>query len=179
MVPFSSHQILNSDDSYFPEFWGVYTSSFPLTERRTIDQQTAVFNNPDYFLSVILIDNQLIGFISYWVSKEFVFIEHLAIRPESRNKGLGKVILKPFIESLSVPVILEIELPVDALTEQRLRFYESLNFKINNHKHAQPPYHNGDEPIPMKILSYPAEISDLQYQMFATFQKDTVLGSNS
>jgi ribosomal protein S18 acetylase RimI-like enzyme len=175
MDPFQVHQIINQDDQYFDEFWRIYTISFPLNEKRNLDQQTAVYNTPEYHLNIYIIDRQLIGFISFWTATEFTFIEHLAIAPEFRNRGLGKTILKPFLENSSKPVILEIELPVDDTTRRRLLFYESLGFHVNKHQHFQPPYHSGDEPIPMKILSFPGMISTSDYQRFARFQKEIVM----
>jgi ribosomal protein S18 acetylase RimI-like enzyme len=175
MDPYQVHQIKNQDDKYFDEFWRIYNTSFPHNEKRALDQQTAVFNKPEWQLNVFISDNRLFGFISFWTATEFIFIEHLAIAPEFRNRGLGKTILKPFLENNSKPVILEIELPADTNTRRRLRFYESLGFQKNDHNHCQPPYHSGDKPIPMKILSFPGFISISDYQQFAKFQKEIVM----
>jgi ribosomal protein S18 acetylase RimI-like enzyme len=174
-MEFTIHTIKNPDDPYFTEFWNIYTASFPLNERRTIEQQSAIINKSGYCLNVCISDNQIIGFISHWTVKEFIFIEHLAIAPEFRNKGYGNLILKSFIAGNPILIILEIEIPVDNTSRARLRFYESLCFKMNDHNHFQPPYHNGHEPVPMKILTYPVEVNDLQYQQFARYQKETVM----
>lgn len=179
MDQFRVHQIKNSDDQYYTEFWRIYSASFPLYERREIEQQAVIFHKPGYLLTIFISDNVFIGFISSWITKEFIFIEHFAIAPEFRNQGQGNAVLNVFIESNSFPIILEIEPPVDKITRSRLRFYESLNFKINNHNHSQPAYHKKDEPVPMKILSYPAEINDINYQYFARFQKEIVMGQFS
>lgn len=170
------HQIKDPGDQYFNEFWRLYAESFPLNERRILRQQVAIFNNSAYRLNIYISGNHLIGFISFWMAEKFFFIEHLAIASELRNRGKGKAVLKSFLESDHIPIILEIEPPVDNTTRNRLRFYKSCGFKLNHHTHSQPPYHNEDEPIPMKILTYPAEINDSDYQQFATFQKDIVLG---
>lgn len=168
-------QIKNPDDQFNAEFWSVYTSSFPLNERRISAQQSDIFNQPDYFLYTYVSGHLFIGFISFWATKEFIFIEHLAIAPEFRNQGLGNTILKSFIESNPISVILEIDLPVDDISRSRLRFYESLNFKANEHNHYQPAYHAGDEPVAMKILSYPDMISEIKYLQFARFQREIVM----
>jgi len=175
MNQFEIIPITSPDDQYFAEFWLIYNSSFPLNERRMIEQQTAIFNKSGYSLNIFISDNQTIGFISSWATKEFIFIEHLAIAPEFRNQGQGNAILKSFIKSNPITIILEIELPVDKTTRSRLRFYESLSFKMNDHNHFQPAYHIGDEPVPMKILSYPDGISDFIYQQFTRFQKEIVM----
>jgi ribosomal protein S18 acetylase RimI-like enzyme len=176
MDQFKIHQIKNPRDQYYGEFWRIYTLSFPLDERRIGTQQSDIFTKPDYFLNTYISDHQFIGFISFWTAKEFIFIEHLAIASEFRNRGFGSIIVRSVVKSNPNPIILEIEPPVDDTSRSRLHFYESLNFKLNDHKHYQPAYHSGDQPVAMKILSYPDEISDLNYQQFARFQREIVMG---
>ena len=170
------HQIKSEKDQHFAEFWKIYSSSFPLNERRVSNQQTEVFKKQGYQVDVYFSDNQIIGFIAYWAIKEFIFVEHLAIAPEVRSKGLGSAILKPFIETEPNPVILEIEPTIDDLTSRRLKFYESLGFIRNDHRHYQPPYHITDQPLHLVILTYPNQINEDLYQQFAQFQKNTVMG---
>ena len=179
MYQFKIHQIKNPDDQYYAEFWRVYTLSFPLNERRISVQQSEIFNKSGYHLQTFISDKQFIGFISFWRAKDFIFIEHLAIAPEFRNQGLGKTILKSFIEGKLIPIILEIEFPVDKITRNRLRFYESLNFKMNYHNHYQPAYHAEDEPISMKILSYPMVINNFNFQKFVSFEDEIVTGKTN
>jgi GNAT superfamily N-acetyltransferase len=176
MDHFKIHQIKNPGDQFYAEFWRVYTLSFPLNERRISSQQSDIFNKSYYVLNTYNSDHLFIGFISFWTAKEFIFIEHLAIAPEFRNQGLGSIIVRSVVESNPNPIILEIEPPLDDTSCSRLRFYETLNFKLNDHNHHQPVYHSGDEPVAMKILSYPDEISDLNYQQFARFQREIVMG---
>ena len=160
---------------YFNEFWKLYEESFPLTERRSLDQQTGVFKKTEYLLDLYLIEDQPAGFISFWRIPEFVFIEHFAIASELRGKGTGSTLLRSFIQRLEVPVILEIEPPSDDLTRQRLRFYEASGFSLNNHDHFQPPYHAGDQPLQLNILSYPHQIREAIYFRFSQFQKNIVM----
>lgn len=169
------HQVKKSEDRHFDDFWKIYSASFPLSERRTYEQQIAAFIEKDYQVDAHLSDNHIIGFIAFWTAEEFVFIEHFAIAPEVRGKGLGSAILKPFIAGKQIPVILEIEPPVDDITRRRLRFYESLGFVKNDHNHFQPPYHQGDPPLQLDILSNPRQITADLYLQFSQFQKSTVM----
>lgn len=175
MNQFKIHQIKSIEDPCFADFWEIYSDSFPLNERRTIKQQESISNKVGYQLNIYLLDKQVIGFIAFWTTNEYVFIEHFAIAPEIRNKGLGSAILKPFVESKTIPIILEIEIPADKQTNNRLWFYETLGFIRNEHIHFQPPYHRGDQPLELIILTYPELIAPALYFRFAQFQKDTVI----
>jgi ribosomal protein S18 acetylase RimI-like enzyme len=169
------HQIRDGEDRYFAEFWKIYSASFPLNERRVSNQQTDVFKKQEYQFDSYLLDNHVIGFIAYWTTADFIYIEHLAIAPEIRRKGLGSAILKPFIEKEPIPVILEIEPIINNLTRRRLKFYESLGFVQYAHPHYQPPYHISDQPLHLVILTYPNQIDENLYRQFTKFQKNTVM----
>jgi ribosomal protein S18 acetylase RimI-like enzyme len=169
------HQIRNEEDQYFAEFWKIYSASFPLNERRVFTQQTEVFKKQEYQIDIYLSGNHFVGFIAFWTTTDFIYIEHLAIAPEVRSKGLGSAILKPFIETKPIPVILEIEPLINDLTRRRLKFYESLGFVRNKHLHFQPPYHPTDQPLKLEILTYPHLINADLYFQFSQFQKNTVM----
>ena len=72
------HQIKSKEDQYFAEFWKIYSASFPLNERRVSNQQTDVFKKQEYQVDIYLSDNHVIGFIAFWATKDFIYIEHLA-----------------------------------------------------------------------------------------------------
>jgi len=169
------HQIKNAEDQHFAEFWKIYSASFPLNERRVYNQQTEVLKKQEYQVDAYLSDNQFIGFIAYWTTKDFIFVEHLAIAQEVRSNGFGSAILKPFIERETIPVILEIEPTINDLTRRRLKFYESLGFVRNDHLHFQPPYHIEDQQLKLEILTYPHQINAGLYFQFSQFQKNTVM----
>jgi len=175
MEHFKIHRIKSRDDQHFAEFWKIYSASFPLNERRVFTQQTDVFKKQEYQVELYLLVNHVVGFVAFWATKDFIYIEHLAIAPEVRSKGLGSAILKPFIERETIPMILEIEPTIDELTHRRLKFYESLGFVRNDHLHFQPPYHPEDQPLKLEILTYPHQISADLYFQFSQFQKNTVM----
>ncbi len=169
------HQIRTANDPHFADFWKIYTESFPANERRTSDQQFEVFQKPHYQINTHVTDNQVVGFIASWNDPEFVFVEHFAIAPEFRSKRFGSTVLQQFIEEFKIPIILEIEMPIDELTKRRLKFYELAGFIRNPHQHYMPPYHESNPPLEMEILTLPSRISDELYQRFAKFQKEVVM----
>ena len=100
------------------------------------------------------------------------YIEHFAIDPSYRNGQLGSSVLNyflttycPNIKSKSREeypelklVVLEVERPInpssDELSARRIRFYERLGFSLLNFDYHQPPYHSGNEFIPMHLMSF-------------------------
>ncbi|MEI7526089.1 MAG: GNAT family N-acetyltransferase [Mariniphaga sp.] len=175
MNQFKIQQITSPDNPFFKEFWRIYVESFPLYERRDFEQQVEILNKPGYQLELYILEDNLIGLISFWKSDEFIFVEHLAISPDFQGKGLGRTLLRLFSKNQTVPVILEIEPPVNETTTRRLRFYESLGFVTNSHLHFQPPFHVGDNPLPLNILTYPIQIDHYLYIRFSQFQKRTMM----
>lgn len=100
------------------------------------------------------------------------YIEHFAIDPSFRNGQLGSSVLNYFLttycpniksksrEEYPEPklVVLEVERPInpssDELSARRIRFYERLGFSLLNFDYHQPPYHSGNEFIPMHLMSF-------------------------
>ena len=113
------------------------------------------------------------GIISYWIFPNCIFIEHIAISTQLQGLGIGKVAIdhiKSIQENYKTPIILEIEIPVDHITKRRESFYKRLGFKSNEVDHFQPPFHLGDDPIEMVIMSYPKEIGINTYLEFKDYQ---------
>jgi ribosomal protein S18 acetylase RimI-like enzyme len=169
-------QLKNSEDPNFAEFWKIYSQSFPSNEKRSVTQQKDILGKPQYQLDIYTINRQVTGLFAFWSAPEFIFVEHFAVASEFRRKNLGSKILHEFISGKEIPVVLEIETPIDELTYRRLRFYESLGFKRNHHLHFQPPYQKGDPPLKLVILTWPDVINDQFYQQFSLFQKEVVMG---
>lgn len=172
---FSKIQISNTDDPYFKSFWGIYNDNFPLIEKRVINQQKEIFVHSAYRVIGFLSNQKLKAFIAYWTFDEFTFIEHLAIDKTEQGKGLGSNILNDFLKKNTTPVILEIEHPQDKQTNKRLNFYQNMGFVKNQFDHFQPPFHRGDLPLNLLILSYQKEISQELYDVFAETQKNSIM----
>lgn len=168
-------KVKNASHPFFDDFWKVYNENFPKEEKRNLLQQAETFTKPEYSLNLYIEDHTLKGFLAYWIFPSFIFIEHLAIAKSGQGQGLGKIILTRFIEQQEVPIILEIEHPEDETSIRRLRFYERLNFIKNKHRHTQPPFIKGGEPLSLTILSYPEIISEDLYLDFSNKQQNIVM----
>lgn len=142
----------------------IYFDSFPPEERRDWPQLIELLNNPLYNLLQIYSLNQFVGFISIWKLSGFYFIEHFAIRESERKKGHGIEVIRQLIQQKLVPVVIEVEEPFSDEACRRIRFYESLNFKINQNTYFQPPYSIGKKAVKMHLMSYPDEIQQKDFE---------------
>ncbi len=159
-------RILNSNCPEFEQAYAIYEASFPLAERRQLPAQLKALTDPDYYFQVILNQqNIILGILLTWQTKQFVFIEHLAISEASRGLNIGSRIMELVIASTNLPIILEIEPPIDDISRRRQNFYTKLGFSINPYHHIQPPINAQSQPLQLKILSLPA-INQQEYQLF-------------
>ncbi|GAB3786823.1 hypothetical protein GCM10028818_50710 [Spirosoma horti] len=84
-----------------------------------------------------------------------LFVEHIAVDPAQRGKQHGQRAISELRRLESPYIILEVELPQDALSQRRIQFYERQDFSLNAFSYAQPPYQAGNPSIPMHLMSIP------------------------
>lgn len=148
------YKIENVYDPNFEELYDLYNSAFPSYQRRTWAGLETVFNKkPAFQCFVIKLDKEFVGLLNYWTFEKFVYIEHFAIHPNYRNRGLGTMALKEFISKTELPVIVETELPRSVVASQRIHFYERLNFYMTTNFYMQPPYEGSQVMMSMLIMS--------------------------
>ena len=136
--------------SDFPGLYDLIKASFPPDEYRTYENHLAILDHPRYTL---LTNGDRTALISLWRFEDFTFVEHFAVSPQCRNRGLGTQILQEILSSLSCPVCLEAELPETDLARRRLDFYRRNGFTVNPFPYFQPAYTPDHKAVPMQILS--------------------------
>ena len=149
----------------FDGLFSIMEQSFPSDEYRTRVGQLSVFDDPRYSAYGEYEDGRLIGFISTWEFDELIFIEHFAVKPELRGRGIGAKMLSELIQNVEKTVCLEVEPPVDGLTMRRIAFYERCGFCYNDYNYTQPSMDVGKNPIPLRVMTYGS------YADPATFKK--------
>ncbi len=150
-----STRLTDTASAIFTEAWLLYESAFPHEERRAMSDHAVAMGHEPYFVCLHLRDAQgFVGILFYWVLTQCVYVEHLAIASTRRGQGLGKAALN-LLQQHELPIILEIEPVKDAATARRLRFYESTGFHRLAAVHYQLPYHRGEPPLLLELLSYP------------------------
>lgn len=152
----------------YHQAYDLYVSSFPEIERRDQNEHNRVMAKDNYHFDIIVESGKLLGIMLYWETESFIFLEHFATLPEVRNKGLGSKALE-LLKAKGKTIILEIEDPVDDLTQRRYNFYTRNGFKMTEHYHIQAKYHLGCDDLMLKIMSYPYSISREEYIAFQNY----------
>lgn len=156
----------SSKDKYFREAWELYSSAFPIDERRELKVQEQILGHEDFNFEIILDENGFVGFLTWWKFKNLIYIEHFATLGIYRGKGYGKKILQGFLSERSESIILEVELPHTEIDKRRIGFYERLDFKLNLHKYQQLPYRKNGAKVDLLIMSYPSSIDEVTVSNF-------------
>lgn len=152
-------------DGVMDEVWALYEASFPLHERRRREDQTQAMREPNFRCLSAWDGSVFAGLALCWAWPCGIYVEHLAVAPELRGRRYGARILAALKEE-GRPLILEIDPPVDEISERRERFYLREGFLPNGFKHVHPSYRRACAPHPLKIMSWPEALSEENYADF-------------
>lgn len=143
-----------SREPYGPD-WGrfglLYHEAFPADERRPWEDFCALVRERECFEPYgIYRADRWVGFITLWRLGAERYVEHFAVLPGERGTGTGSAALA----LLDGPLILEVEPPVDAATEARVRFYRRAGFILHDDvAYVQPPYAPGLSAVPLMLMT--------------------------
>lgn len=152
----------------------LYAASFPLHEQRLPEDQAAVLGQAAYHFATLWDGADFCGLLLYWAAPGFFYVEHFAIEPQLRGKGYGAAALRALC-ARGMPVILEIDPPIDEVSRSRLHFYEKLGFVQNGFAHVHPPYRPGFAGHALRVLSFPGALTPELYGDFFRYLRDTVM----
>ncbi|MDL2322641.1 GNAT family N-acetyltransferase [Bacteroidales bacterium OttesenSCG-928-A17] len=146
-------RIVSGDDPLLDSLKELYTEAFPPEERRSVDLLgNVVEENEELFFSAVLDGDELVGLVGYWVFPEFMYLEHLAVFTEMRNRKIGQQVLDFLAESFETR-ILEVEPVCDEITERRVNYYQRNGYKILDKGYIQPAYSGlPEENLPLWIM---------------------------
>jgi len=131
----------------------LYEGSFPLHERRLWTTLLQLLNQPEMRVQALYEDNILIGFVIMWTLETWVYLEHFAITPQHRSKGLGKHVMEHLIKAANNKLVLETELPINEPAIRRVAFYERVGLQKIRFQYFQPPYRKGESSFPMQLMT--------------------------
>lgn len=158
-------RLVTGKDPLFNRAFALYAHSFPEHERRLPGHQEAVMPDGRYHFDVILEDGALSGILLWWECTGYAYIEHFAMNPLVRGRGMGGAALDMFCRE-HPSVILEIDPPVGFTSASRELFYLRHGFKRNRHAHLHPPYRPCFQPHELVVLSFPAPLDEEGRRLF-------------
>lgn len=151
----------------FDEMYKIMEENFPPDERRTYEGQKSLMNEENYCVYIVEENGCVIAFLTVWFLDGFVFAEHLAVDKKLHNSGTGTRLIKRVLDSLDVPMVLEIELENSSdMAKRRAGFYKRLGFNINNYEYTQPSFGEGKSEIPMHLVSYPKSLDESEFNFY-------------
>lgn len=163
-------EIKTSNDSRVQKILKSYETSFPESERRSLEQFNQLFANKTSTIISILEDGSEIGYLITWKVSNFVFVEHFEVFEEFRNKKYGSVILQNLIQE-HLQIILEIEPATqDEISNRRYGFYVRNGFHTLTEDYVQPSYGEGKPSLNLWLMGNfeTEEISKIIETLYAT-----------
>lgn len=148
----------------FPVVYELMQKSFPPAEIRTYDGELALFDNFNYRVLTVEENGVTQAFIAEWLLPGAHFIEHFAVNPEVRGRGLGTETMRGYLDRTNDPVVLEVEAYETLKARRRIGFYERLGFILSDVTYIQPSLRKDSLDVPLQLMHYPAEISNRELQ---------------
>lgn len=153
----------------------LYRISFPPHEQREAHSQEAILGEKDYHFTLAYDADTFVGLALYWETDAYLYLEHLCILPQMRNRRYGQQILAA-LQQQGRPVLLEIDPPVDPLSRRRKGFYERCGFVETPYPHIHPPYHRDCPGHALVLMAYPGPLEPEQYRAFCRYLRQNVMG---
>ena len=133
----------------------LYHISFPYHEQREALSQSLILENRNYHFDVFFDQNQFIGEALYWEIEDYLYIKHLCVNPDMRNKHYGQQILNLLQVN---QLILEINPTIDEISRRKKSFYERCGFMENPYHHVHPSYHHDYSGHELIVMSSPKKL---------------------
>lgn len=168
--------IAPSNNNIWQQVWRLYIDSFPEYERRRISSHTAACDNEQFHTQIAVENGNLMAILFYWRYDNFIYVEHLAVNPAMRNRNAGTTVLSEFIEAnADSTVILEIDPPIDEISQRRRRFYQRIGFIENTYNYNHPSYSRNGPEHELVIMSHPKALQQEEFDQFKQYMKDVVV----
>ena len=132
----------------------LYLDSFPVEERRPLQSINSLITTQIFDFLPIKHDGEFAGFANIWHFEHFIYIEHFAVLPNKRNKGIGAGFLRKLQEKYQTNIVVEVEKPDNDTAKRRIEFYNRCGFQLLPEQYIQPPYSEELESVEMRIMLY-------------------------
>ncbi|MBW6492095.1 MAG: GNAT family N-acetyltransferase [Lentimicrobium sp.] len=144
--------VTSEDFPGFAEIKLLYYRAFQPNERREVSDLVAQMNKPGFTLLMIQMYNMPAGLIALWQLSSFIFIEHIAVTEQLRNKKIGETAINMIADSQDQPILLETAHGTDSFSKSRIEFYKRSGFEIIDDLYEQPAYSKEKTAIKMLLM---------------------------
>ncbi len=146
---------IDTRHGYFEPSLALMESSFVSDERREEEELRVLVDGGLLFsFNVVEVDGERAGLITTWNFGKFIYVEHFAVEPSLRGRGVGSRVLEELRGVSGLPVLLEVE--PESVSEEacrRIRFYQRSGFETWTTPYIQPPYGRGKSAVPMLLMA--------------------------
>lgn len=164
-----------ADETDFDEAYALIESAFPKIERRPYEEQKALLKLPEYTLYLKRSDKgHIVALLGVWHYDDFDFIEHAAVIEQARGGGIGSRIFLEYMEEHPTTIFLEVEYPNEENARRRIRFYKRLGFHMNPYEYAQPAFYEGEEDLPLYVMTWPETLDNQTFEQYRDVLMRTV-----
>lgn len=156
-----------NDTAAFDEFFALYWSSMPASERKSRPAMQALVARPDYQVLLLLLDGRLTGYSVTFVPENdtFCLLEYMAVHASFRGGGIGSTLFLHAVEMArngrgDVAMLLEVDSDREATADREIRrrrqaFYQRLGcLRIEGLDYVLP-LDTGHAPPLMDLLILP------------------------
>ena len=98
---------------------------------------------------VAKINDDIVGFAGIWKSVDDIHITNIVVKKNSRNKGIGSILLEELIEIAKKQNIMSITLEVNSTNYSAVKLYTKYGFKKVGLRKKY--YHNQDDALIMTL----------------------------
>lgn len=152
-------------EAEFEEFYSLMKLSFPKSERRTKKAFRELCESESrYKIYALFSENTICAFLTVWEFEDFTFGDHFAVLPSLRGGGIGAKMLSELKSQCTLPFIIEVELPENEMARRRIGFYERNALKLCDFDYILPAMQKGCESLPMRIMTYPAPLTETEFE---------------
>lgn len=144
----------------FPALYALMQLSFPPAETRTYEGEYALLSRPDYRVLVVFSDEIIQAFIAEWRLDGFCYVEHFAVNPAIRGKGLGTEVFGTYLAESTLPVVIEVDDADTQEAKRRIAFYERLRMHTSEIRYQQPKLRITVDAVSLRLMVYPAGVTE-------------------
>ena len=124
-------KIIKRTDSLLEKVPALYESAFPDDERIETEKFMMMIENcRSMTFYAITEDNEFCGMAVIWELGICRYLLYLAVLEEKRNQNLGSMTLEQLLKESDLPIIGEVERPVNKINKRRIEFYKRNGFHI-------------------------------------------------